>query len=416
MADTRTFRARWLFPADRPPLAGGVLVVAGGRIVAVEPASRRRPDVDLGNVAVLPGLVNAHTHLDLGALRGSLPPTTDFTQWLRAVVAYRRSSTPAEWQEAVRAGIAESLSSGTTVLGDISASGLSAALLASSPLRATVFHEIIGLSRTRARQTWNEAASWLRAQSPTPKCRFGISPHAPYSVRRGLWRLASRSNVQVAVHWAETKDEDVLLQEHAGPIRNFLEAMGAWDAAGLATGRAWIDQQLQAAPRVLYIHGNYLDRPTNGLLSTAGRQPGEENHATPSAIVFCPRTHAFFGHEPHPFLELLAAGVNVALGTDSLASNPDLSILREMRFLWKRYRGRLTGEQLLRMGTVNGAMALGWQEEIGSFAPGKAADWITVPLGDGSDDEPHDLLFAADQPVQHVYLGGRLVVADGKII
>src|SRR5262249_27147441 len=133
------------------------------------------------------------------------------------------------------------------------------------------------------------------------------------------------------------------------------------------------------------------------------------------SVVYCPRTHAYFGHPDHSFLSLLAAGVNVALGTDSLASNPDLSILAEMRFLWQSYGARLSGADLLRMGTLNGAAALGWEHETGSLAPGKAADWIGVTVDDTRGADPYDLLFGSRQPVRHVCIGGEWEVREGRM-
>jgi aminodeoxyfutalosine deaminase len=405
MANPLTFRAHWILPVDQPPVRGGTFTVLDGRIAEISASAERKVDIDLGNVAVLPGMVNAHTHLDLTALRGCIPPPTGFAEWLRQVVSYRRSSDALEWQSAVRSGMEESLLAGTTLLGDISTRGTSAPLLAASRLRSTVFHEIIGLTRPRAKETWNNAKLWLRTRAPTANCRVGLSPHAPYSVRRGLWRLAARCSLPLAVHWAETREEDELLERKSGPVREFLEDMGAWDAHGLPESRAWIEAQLRTVSRILYVHGNYLDRlRINSVMAVAN-----------SAVIFCPRTHAYFGHAPHPFLELLDAGINVALGTDSLASNPDLSILEEMRFLWRQPVGRLTGGQMLRMGTLNGAMALGWERDTGSLAPGKSADWITVPLKGGSVDDPHDAIFASNFPVRDVFIAGHCVVQGGRM-
>src|SRR5262249_32608442 len=149
--------ARWVFPVDSPPLERGVVVVQGERILAVEPPGRRTADVDLGNAAILPGLVNAHTHLDLSGLRRQTPPGPDITDRLRAVSRQRRSQSAAQVEQGVRAGLAESLACGTTLLGDVSGQGLSWPVLAEAPVRAVVFHEILGLPRDRARLAWGAA-------------------------------------------------------------------------------------------------------------------------------------------------------------------------------------------------------------------------------------------------------------------
>jgi cytosine/adenosine deaminase-related metal-dependent hydrolase len=404
MTDEWSVTARWLFPVDRPPIPDGILTLQGERIAAVEPRGARKADLDLGNVAILPGLVNAHTHLDLGALRGELPPPDDFTQWLRAVVNYRRNSSVAEWQQAIQAGIEESIAAGTTLVGDISSGGLSREVLAHSPLRSVIFYELLGLRRPRARQAAAELKVWLHQGSPEPRCRLALSPHAPYSVRRSLFRLsakwATRSALPVAIHLAESTAESELLRDHRGPLRDFLEEVEAWDESGLVANLAEIMNPLELHSLVLYIHANYLPPSLWQLYSN-------------TSIVFCPRTHAYFRHERHPFREMMEFGAKVCLGTDSLASNPDLSILEEMRFVWRGTAGGIAGPDLLAMGTLNGARGLGWQTEVGSLTSGKSADWITIPLPNAEPGDPHDLLFDSCERVRDVVTSGRWLIRAG---
>src|SRR6185437_3412931 len=182
-----TLTARWIFPVSGPPLPGGTVTIAGERIVAVEAHGQRRPNMDLGEVAVLPGLVNAHTHLDLTGLRGKCAPTADFTGWLRQVIAHRRNITPEQIETDVRAGLAESLRYGTTLLGDIAGQGLSWPILVDAPIRSVVFYELLGLPKARADQALAFAQDWLVAHPATNNCRPGLSPHAPYSVGTGLF-------------------------------------------------------------------------------------------------------------------------------------------------------------------------------------------------------------------------------------
>src|SRR5947209_18259994 len=142
---TWSLTARWVFPVDRPPLEHGRVTIVGERIVAVEPHHGEPADVDLGEVALLPGLVNAHTHLDLSGLRGLAPPSPDFTAWLRQVIAHRRSRSPEQVQDDIRAGLAECLRHGTTLVGDIAGSEGCRRAVADAPVRAVVFHERQGL-------------------------------------------------------------------------------------------------------------------------------------------------------------------------------------------------------------------------------------------------------------------------------
>jgi cytosine/adenosine deaminase-related metal-dependent hydrolase len=387
-----TLTARWVFPVSGPPLERGCVTVAGDRIVAVGPPADRAPDVDLGNVAILPGLVNAHTHLDLSGMRGLAPPTPDFTGWLRHVIAHRRGRSPEQVQADIRAGLEESLRFGTTLLGDISGDGGSWDTLAGAPVRAVVFRELLGLPRHRALGALGRLCEWLASRSATPTCRPGISPHAPYSVSRLLFRIAATLDVPAAIHLAETPAEQELCRFRRGPFVPFLRELGVWGEPGevVADVRRVIDF-FDGCP-TLFIHGNYL--------------PPDTPVSPCSTIVYCPRTHAAFGHPPHPFRDFLARGVRVALGTDGLASNPDLDLLAEARFLHHQYPD-VPGSTVLRLTTLAGAEALGWQDETGSLEPGKSADLVVVPLPPEDGRDPHELVLQSDQPVERVLWRGR---------
>ncbi len=375
-----TLTARWILPVDGPPLERGTITIRGERVVAVEPHGCRTADRDAGNAAILPGLVNAHTHLDLSGLRGKIAPTKDFTAWLQAVIAHRRSLSAEQARADILAGLAEASRSGTTLLGDISAKGLSWEVLASEPIRAVVFYELLGLPRTRAHQAWAEACAWLCHHPPTATCKPGLSPHAPYSVRGSLFRAAANragQQLPLAIHLAETKAELELLEQHRGPFVDFLTELGVWDPDGIMDGVHEVFRLASQVASVLYIHGNYLDAATS--IPRGG------------TVVYCPRTHAAFGHDPHPLPALLDAGVRVALGTDSLASNPDLDMLAELRFVRQLFP-EIPGPTLLRLATLSGAEALGWQSETGSLTAGKSADLVVMPLPPQDHADLHELL------------------------
>src|SRR5262249_36584248 len=207
-----SLRARWVFPVSGPPIPDGVVTVEGERIVALGAAADRTPDLDLGDVAVLPGLVNAHTHLDLSGMRGLAPPTPDFTAWLRQVIAHRRTRSPEQVRADIRAGLAECLRFGTTLLGDISGDGGTWAFLAAAPVRAIIFREMLALPPPRAIETWKSIRDWLMSVKPTTTCRAGLSPHAPYSAHRGLIRSAISAGPPMTIHLAETQAEVELLE------------------------------------------------------------------------------------------------------------------------------------------------------------------------------------------------------------
>jgi cytosine/adenosine deaminase-related metal-dependent hydrolase len=387
VADSRTFTARWVFPVSGPPLDHGTITIRGDTIEAVEPRGTRTPDEDLGNVAIIPGLVNAHTHLDLSGARGLIPPTDPdhFTDWLRGVIAYRRSRTPEQVQADIRAGLDECLRSGTTLLGDITSGGASYPAVSTAKTRAVLFWEVIGLSKERYQAAWDEFAikagvGWTDEPALYPVtqfCRWEVSPHAPYSVnhdcaRGQMWMGGA------AIHLAESPAELELLATKSGPFLAFLNELGVWNPASFTAGiRDFVASRPGARPPVLYVHCNYL--------------PPDAPFAPAHSIVYCPRTHAAFKHPPHPFREFLRRGVRVCLGTDSLASNPDLDILAEARFVRSRDPD-FPGDRVLRMVTLSGAEALGWADECGSLEAGKSADFVAVPLPDRNEVDPHQLL------------------------
>lgn len=384
---TWTLTARWVFPVARPPLERGRVVIEGERIVAVEPAGRA--DLDLGNTAILPGLVNAHVHLDLSGFRAPIPSGEDFPAWLRQVVAHRRGATLETTQSDVRDGLAESLRAGVTLLADIASGGASAGGLRDAPLRSLCCYEVLGLTTERADGVWRQAEAWLRVQPATATFRPALSPHAPYSVRADLYDRCAGA-WPVATHLAESRDELQLLDQRAGPFVPFLQALGAYDPAGLVNGVSGVVAKLAGVPQLLLVHGNYLD-PDIPLPPSA-------------TIVYCPRTHAHFGHPPHPYRRFLERGVRIALGTDGRSSNPDLDMLAEARWL-ARHDPILARDALLRMVTLAGAEALGWGDVTGSLEPGKSADLVVVPLPE-RDGAPHALLFESTVPVTRTLFRG----------
>lgn len=396
MADCWTLTARWVFPVAAPPLQGGVVTVRGEHLVSVAPAGSARADLDLGNVAVLPGLVNAHTHLDLSGMAGQAPPgaAACLPDWLRQVIAHRRQRTAEQVHADVRSGLAACIRAGTTLLGDISGDGGSREAIAVSGIRGVVFRELIGLSEERAAAARETFIAWQTSHPSLETCRVGISPHAPYSVQRALYLWAARAGVPLTTHLAESRDELELLTERRGAFVPFLHSVGARALEGLAASAAEVIDFCRPA-RTLLAHGTYLD-PAMPLPANV-------------TVVYCPRTHAAFGHAPHPYRAFLARGVRVALGTDSLASNPDLDLLAEARFL-RRRDADVAPAVLLRLATLAGAEALGWAEQTGSLEPGKSADLAVVALTGQDRDDPHDLVLAGDGPVTGLLCRGQWLI------
>ena len=414
-----TLGARYVFPVEGPPIADGRVSIADGRIVGLSRPGSDGPavDIDLGNAAITPGFVNAHTHLDLGPI----PPASadgpeDEVAWLRRVVDGRRSGAFVAGADLARANVAESVRLGTTLVGDVSAGGQSWDAVAEAPLRGVVFFELIGLNRLRGMQTSDDAAAWLAklgmGSPPTfdprrdPKTRPGLSPHAPYSTAGWLYNQAAMSNVPLATHLAEMPEELELLETRQGPLRRFLEDLGAWNDDWEPIGPRPADYLREGDNRQadwVVAHGNYLDPSEFWQFRPEAAPDGQR-----VAIAYCPRTHARFGHAPHPYRAMLERGIIVCLGTDSLASSPSLSVLDEARFLYRR-DGSVGGERLLTMATLFGAWALRADHLTGSLKAGKSADLAVVQLPDRDDPDPYRLLFESAGPVVATVFRGEFV-------
>ncbi len=420
MSEPVVFRGRYVFPVSAPPISGGYLSFAGGRIVSV---GNRRPDQpveDLGNVALLPGFVNAHTHLEFSHLEAPLAaPGVEFADWIRLVVEHRRQR--AAEGEAVdeilarhiscslAAGLAESAGSGVTHIGEIAIPGNTLDRYReyrSAAAHVTVFQEMIGLSEEHVGAHVEGARRHLQRMSEFGEgVQPGLSPHAPYTVHPELVkqsaRLSARAGVPVAMHLAESLSELELLGSHSGPLVEFLSEMEVWDPSVVPRGIRPLDylRLLSRAHRALIVHGNFLDGEEIDLLASRNDS---------MSLVYCPRTHAYFDHGDYALASRLSAGVNVCLGTDSHASNPDLSLLAEMRFV-AQHKADVAPGSILDMATLAGARALGLAGQTGSLQEGKNADLVLLRIPEHTADDPHELLFDPACVVEAVYRNGRRV-------
>jgi cytosine/adenosine deaminase-related metal-dependent hydrolase len=411
--DTLTLQARYVFPVEGPPIENGVVTLQQGRIGWVGSSRERTGDLDLGNVAIVPGFVNAHTHLELASLGADdqrVGGSEDEIDWLRRVVDQRRTGSEHSLKGSVGRNLRSCIESGTTLVADTTTAGLSWEDVASSPIRAVVFAELIGLKRYRGLQTSDEAWNWLstiRPENQVAACaRPGLSPHAPYSTSDWLYYKAAASRLPLSTHLAEMPEELRLLEHRDGPLREFLEELGAWDDDWEPIGPRPADYVRRGELRDadwLIAHGTYFDPSEFWQLRPEAAPNGHR-----VAVAFCPRTHARFGHAPHPYRALLEKGVVVCLGTDSLASSPSLSILDELRFLHSRDPS-LSGELLLTMATLFGAWALRAETATGSLRPNKSADIAIIGLPDRSDSDPHRLILNSAEPVLATIFEGDFV-------
>lgn len=397
--------ARWVLPVDGEPLEGAVVTIDEGVIVAVaDRTAAAGPVEDLGDVVLLPGLVNAHTHLEFSQLSQPLGmPGMSLPEWIRLVIGDRKR-TGRDPNASIVAGLRESLACGVTAIGDIATSPYPELPEPRSHLLA--FQEVIGFSAARLESVLAELQQRLdnsrNASANDSLTTTGISPHAPYTVHPQLIeRLvdeASSRELPVAMHLAESPEELELLADGTGPFRELLDERSMWDAAAIPPGTTPLDylRVLARAPKAIVVHGNYLSATEIEFLA---RQRAR------MSVAYCPRTHEFFQHADYPLKKMLAAGVRVALGTDSRASNPDLSLLGEMRCVARRHG--LSPTEIVRMGTLSGAESLGWGSHLGSITLGKWADLIAVPCG---ATDPAEAVLQHEGPPTHVWLRGQPIV------
>ena len=373
------YRSAWLLPISQSPLRDAWVHLDGGRIVAFgawRPGDRLPPDgVDLGEAAVLPGLVNAHTHLELSWMRGRVPKNDTFPAWIRSVIALRSAgSQPDVITKSITQGIDEARAFGTAVIGDVSNTLASSAPLRDREMPALVFHELLGFMAEKAPAVAAQGLEALAKSSDTDLLRHTLSPHAPYSVSPPLFQeigkaLRHRRNARTTVHLGESDAEIQFLRDGTGPFRSMLADLGAWDPSWMPPKCGpveYMDRLGLLDERMAVVHGVQLGVPE--LRRLADRQ---------STLVTCPRGNRLTCAGTPPIAEFFESGVRVAVGTDSLAGVPDLNLFAELAEL-RRLAPQVAAGRLLEAATANGAYALGFEADFGTIETGKRGRLIAV--------------------------------------
>jgi len=421
------WHARWVIPVATPPIADGTVVTEGDRITWVGPrslANAQTPagrDEELGDSILTPGLVNAHTHLDLTMMRGALEDLS-FFDWVRTLTAAKREVlTEDDFRDAALLGVAEGLSRGITTFGDTADNAAPFDAMRRLGARGIAFREVFGpdpLQCDASMDGLRAAVAAMRAHE-TARVRVGVSPHAPYSVSDALFRAvaeyAARERLPVAVHAAESAEEDDLVIRAAGPFAKFLAGRRI-AVTSRATG---VVELLDAAGLLradtLLIHCVRVSEHAVRRIADTG-----------CGVAHCPASNAKLGHGIAPLHELLAAGTRVGLGSDSMASNDAMDLLGEARLAALQQRAKLKRADLLparaafRLATMGGAEALRLDAEIGSLVPGKQADLAAFrvePLGAPAEDPFAALVFASAGARAHrVVVAGEERVRDGVVL
>jgi cytosine/adenosine deaminase-related metal-dependent hydrolase len=385
----KAFRAAWLCPIASPPIQNGWYAAENGRITRVGRPDELAPAAvtDLGRVAVMPGVINAHTHLELSYLRDRVPPAVDFVSWVKQLILSRgpgmEKPGDAAVLDAAVSAARELREAGTIAVGDISNSLATVDPIRESGLHGLVFHELLAFDAVDGRTV--EAGRPQRADASTrgaDRVRVSVCPHAPYSVSAALFRAirseVDRSDVPItSVHLGESASEVEMLVNGGGPWPGMLRFIGKmpaeWRPPRLMPGE-YLDSLGMLDARTLVVHGVQLHAPALERLAAIG-----------CTLVTCPRSNQWVGAGVPPLERFYASGVRVAVGTDSLASVADLNLfaeLKTMRWLAPSVKAR----QILESATKSGAAALGLEQDLGTIEPGKSAAVIAIELPDDMTD------------------------------
>ena len=427
-------RARVVVTMDGPPIENGAVAVAANRIIDVgkfdevkaryrksiddsppdsspSRASRlRRPFpagsvVDLGEQALLPGLINAHCHLDYTCLRGKIPPQKSFANWIRAINAEKAKLSEQDYLASIADGFAEAKRFGTTTIANLTAFPELIPQV-NPPIRTWWFAELIDVRNPNRTSDLVELAIDAMKRARDSGGGIGLAPHALFTASANLYRrceeIAQCENILLTTHLAEAREEMSMFHDASGPLYEFLKSIGrdmsdcghetpfAWFAkiAGAPAGRTLITEWIVA-------HLNELAESDFELL---------EESTSKLHVVHSPRSHAYFGHSRFPFERFRSLGFNICLGTDSLASNEDLSLFAEMR-AFQRSEPAFSPKEVLEMVTGNAALALGKPQALGRIHANRFADLIAIPCSETADVFEEILEF--DRPVDWMMVAGK---------
>ena len=385
-------RSRIVLPLSQPLIEDGAVVVSGNRIVSVGPwkhlsKKRRAQALDLGDALLLPGLVNAHCHLDYTDMAGKVPPQKSFTDWIKLITTAKAEWNYSEFAASWLRGAQMLVRTGTTTVADFEAvPELLPEVWLATPLRVISFLELTGVkSRRKPRAIVQEALNCIKG-IPSGRSRAVLAPHAPYSTAPELVRIAAatarRRRWPFSIHLAESTQEFEMFAYARGEMFEWLKRNQRNMAdCGAGSPVQHLDRSRALGKNLVAVHVNYLGEADAACL---GRNK--------VSVAHCPRSHFYFRHCKFPFRDLSRARVNVCLGTDSLATvykkpreTVELSMFDEMR-AFSQAHSQCSHEKILRMATLNGARALGLARKVGELSRGAFADLIAIPFAGSASD------------------------------
>ena len=418
------YHARWVLPITQPPIENGTVVETGGSITYVGPraSAPAGPDRDLGDVILLPGLINTHTHLELTVMRGFLEDC-GFATWIDKLRQSRNEVLDdASLLDSARFGIVEGLEAGITTYADTCSSGIAMQAMKELGVRGVMYQEVFGPDPSQAKIAMDDLERRIDLLQPeqTDLVTLGVSPHAPYTVSDALYdataAFADSRGLPLAMHIAESAAEHRVVTEGSGDFADRLRRRGIGVDPRARSPIELLEKRGALERGPLLIHCVRVDDADIQIMS---------RHRC--AVAHCPASNAKFGHGIAPLLDLLAAGIRVGLGSDSVASNNRMDILDEARLAVLIHRAATRkhdafgSHQALELATIGGARALGVDDRVGSLEVGKDADLAafridiarTTPVGD-----PHSAaIFAlAGRSAETVVVRGKVLAEKGRVV
>ena len=366
----RVLSADWVLPVEGEPIENGAVAIEDGRIAAVGSASELGEGERFPDSAIVPGFVNAHTHLEYAVYAG-FGDGLSFGPWISTHVERKARLDRVDMEAIARLGAAECLRSGITTVGDLAFTGASAHACAELGLRAIVYLEVFGNDGAGALRQFEEKRAYV-ASALSERVRVGVSPHAPYTCSRDVYAACMTLDLPVATHLNESQDELDWLLRGEGPWQPLAEMLV--EPAGMSGIRSLAEAGL-LDERVAAAHCVKVDAEEIELLARHG-----------AAVTHCPRSNALLGCGIAPLAELRAAGIRIGIGTDGVSSVPSHDFFEELRTVISFARARseradaLSATEALELATLGGARALGLAAETGSLVPGKQADLAVVSL------------------------------------
>ncbi len=417
------YTARYLLPIAAPPIEDGALLVDGERILAVGSRSELRKtsfeakEIDFGDAFLMPPMVNAHTHLELSSFpgwataAGEVETPQDFVDWMLRLVRVRRNLDLNQLRSSLARGLKESLRCGTGAIGDIFTTLPVVDAYRESPLYGKVYAEVLGLEVGLVSDRL-EAIETVLGRPPGKSLNWGLSPHAPYTLSSSamdrVFAFSVARSLQTSIHLAESAAETAFVRERKGSIPDKLYAAARWDPASEPAPGCSPVEAMCLTGRLrrndLIVHGVQVDDADISRIKRTGCR-----------VVLCPRSNAALDVGKAPLVDYLQAGVQISLGTDSMASAPSLSIWEEMAFARSWFDGDAPPRKWLEIATMGGARALGLQGRIGQLAVGCDASFQVVGLTDlPCIDEVEEALCAAGESavVSHLYLAAQNVLPE----